>query len=232
MDYSRQSEYFDANEFKGRSVTIIGAGAVGSRIFEALINLGIRNISVWDDDCVESHNLANQLYDESDVGILKVSALRQWHHDKTEEHVNAPICSGLHYHDEIVCGNMPEEMGEITFLAVDTMHDREEIVDNSLCMNPRCKLVIETRMAAAHGNIYCFNPMKPTQYRQWVSTLIDDDKAEASACGSSITVGTTATIIANLAVSQMMNHLLHGMTDEQINIFLTPLTVSCKDWTV
>jgi molybdopterin/thiamine biosynthesis adenylyltransferase len=227
MDYSRQHEYFDASAFKDRAITIIGAGAVGSRIFEALINLGMRNISVYDDDEVEAHNLANQLYVESDIGFAKVDALANWFFVKTEEKDDTHQCKFI---PEIIAGDCRDKMGEITFLAVDTMHDREEIHDNSLMMNPKVDLVIETRMAAVHGNIYCFNPMKPSEYKQWLGTLIDDDKAEASLCGTSITVGTTATLIANLAVSQMMQHLLHNMTDEKINIFLEPLAIHCSTW--
>ena len=54
INISRHKDYFDAMSQKLQPITIIGAGATGSRVFEALVNLGMTNIAVFDDDKIES----------------------------------------------------------------------------------------------------------------------------------------------------------------------------------
>lgn len=226
MDYSRHNSWFQAMEFP-HPITIIGAGATGSRVFEALINLGLRNITVYDFDKVEEHNLANQIFDSGDIGETKVRALNNWHYVKTGEREIA----SLKYNNTKVIGNMRKDIQGIVFLLTDTMESRKEILDNSLKYNAKVPLVIETRMALTHGNIYCFNPNNVNQTRQWENTLIPDETAEVSACGTALSVGTTANIIANLAVNQMIQYHLHpDAMDDVINIFLQPLITDTTTW--
>ena len=58
------------------SVTLCGAGALGSLLADNLSRQGIRRWKVIDRDRVEEHNAGTQLYGQSDVGARKVEALR------------------------------------------------------------------------------------------------------------------------------------------------------------
>jgi molybdopterin-synthase adenylyltransferase len=58
------------------SVTLCGAGALGSLLADNLSRQGIRRWKVVDRDRVEEHNAGTQLYGQSEVGAWKVEALR------------------------------------------------------------------------------------------------------------------------------------------------------------
>ena len=58
------------------SVTLCGAGAIGSHLAENLARMGLRQWKVIDRDRVEEHNVGTQLYGQSEVGAWKVEALR------------------------------------------------------------------------------------------------------------------------------------------------------------
>ena len=57
-------------------VTIAGAGTLGSNLAVSLVRQGIKNMRVIDMDRVEEQNLGTQVYGASDVGALKVDALK------------------------------------------------------------------------------------------------------------------------------------------------------------
>jgi molybdopterin-synthase adenylyltransferase len=58
------------------SLTICGAGALGSNLIDNLTRQGFVNIKVIDKDRVEVHNLNTQVYSDSDIGALKGEALK------------------------------------------------------------------------------------------------------------------------------------------------------------
>ena len=71
MDLSKSLEYFDPlNSFKG-AIHVIGVGAMGSRIAELLVRLGIPKIHIWDMDIVEAKNITNQAYLHHHIGMKK-----------------------------------------------------------------------------------------------------------------------------------------------------------------
>lgn len=231
MDTSRHRSYFDPIKL-GVPVTIIGAGATGSRVFEALVNLGLKDITIFDYDIVEEHNLANQVFNQSDVGVSKVLSLEYFAALKLIGSHTEQLPDTMIFEDKKVEGNMKSEMKGIVFLLTDTMSSRKEIGDNSLKLNNNVLAVIETRMAISHGNIYCFDPKNPAEYNKWVATLIDDKDAEMSACGTSLTIGTTANMIANLAVNHMISYLINPevLPDPITDIFFNPLMLNTRAW--
>jgi molybdopterin/thiamine biosynthesis adenylyltransferase len=58
------------------TLTVCGAGALGSNLIDNLTRQGFTNIKVIDKDRVETHNLNTQVYNEADIGALKVDALK------------------------------------------------------------------------------------------------------------------------------------------------------------
>ena len=58
------------------SITLCGAGALGSLLADNLARQGLRRLTIIDFDRVEQHNAGTQLYGESDVGAKKVDLLR------------------------------------------------------------------------------------------------------------------------------------------------------------
>ena len=74
VDYWRQLDIFSPKNFT-TSITIIGAGATGSYIAWLLAKMGCRDITVYDADKIENHNLPNQIYGIKDIGKKKVLAI-------------------------------------------------------------------------------------------------------------------------------------------------------------
>jgi molybdopterin-synthase adenylyltransferase len=58
------------------TVTLCGAGALGSHLADNLARMGIRRFRTIDRDRVEEHNTGTQLYGQSEVGAWKVEVLR------------------------------------------------------------------------------------------------------------------------------------------------------------
>lgn len=75
QNYSRQAGFFDPEEQKF-NLHIFGAGSIGSFATLNLAKLGFSDISVYDFDKVEIHNLPNQFFRNQDVNKFKVEALK------------------------------------------------------------------------------------------------------------------------------------------------------------
>jgi hypothetical protein len=118
----------------------------------------------------------------------------------------------------------------IVFLLVDDMATRSEIF-RALVRTKNVFLVIETRMGSTHGNVFTINPFDTDMCRDWQNTLVDDtdeENIELSPCGTTLSVGPTAALIANYAVWQMMQFLVDPIAlQPRIDLFFKPtLTVT------
>ncbi|MEM7624014.1 MAG: ThiF family adenylyltransferase [Planctomycetota bacterium] len=63
-------------KLRGFRIVVCGAGALGSNLVEGLSRQGFDTLRIIDNDRVEEHNLSTQAYGESDIGALKVEALK------------------------------------------------------------------------------------------------------------------------------------------------------------
>lgn len=195
-DPLRHLSVFTPHAFGNRRIDVIGAGATGSRVVLELSKLGVENLHVWDFDTVEEHNIANQVFGNQHIGQFKVDALA--------EIVKRDTGNVIHVHNEKHTGDRTQPLGDVVFLLTDTMESRKQIWDGALKFRPHTSLVIETRMGADDGRIYTINPSKPNHIKEWEATLYDDDEAEVSACGGSVSVGPTAEILAGIAKWQLI----------------------------
>jgi molybdopterin/thiamine biosynthesis adenylyltransferase len=213
----RHRSVFDPEKFSSR-VDVIGCGATGSRIVLGLARLGIEDIHVWDFDTVANHNLANQVYNISDIGRPKVAAL--------SDIVKEATGTSLRVHNECVDGT--QVLGDIVFLLTDSMVSRREIWEKGIKYKLRTSLMIETRMGSDSGRVYTVDPKVLAHILGWEETLCDDANAvEVTACGTSITVGPTAEVISGFAVWQLIRWVarLGGGEDEvdnEILVFTRP----------
>ena len=55
--FLRQLDIADPCQFKDKPITVIGAGGIGAATVVALAKTGFENITVYDFDKVEEHNL-------------------------------------------------------------------------------------------------------------------------------------------------------------------------------
>ena len=197
VDYSRHEDVFHPVKFGDRRVDVVGVGAIGSKVALSLAKLGVRNLHAWDFDTIEEHNIANQAYDISQVGDLKVRAL----HDIVEAATGTRITA----HPEAWDG---QKLGEIVFATVDTMAARKALFDK-LRLSFDTKLVIDTRMGADSAQLLSYDPRMTAARNRYANTLFDDDAAEVevSACGTAITVGPTGDIIVGYAAWALIQYV-------------------------
>lgn len=204
----RHFSVFDPKDTEDQKIDVIGVGATGSRIVLSLVKLGLTNIHIWDDDIVASHNIANQIFSNLDIGKKKVQALYKI--------IKKTLGVELIIHDTKVVGD--EELGNVVFLLTDTMESRKIIFEKGLKMKPHVNLVIETRMGAETGRIYSFNPCHFRHIKEWEDTLYSDDDAVESLCGTQITVGPTAELVCGFAVWQFIHWVnrLAGKDEQEL----------------
>ena len=226
LSIRRHEEIFPAH-LHNEPVHLIGAGAIGSRVWAALVELGLTDLHVYDYDKVEDHNLANQIYIAADVGHTKVESLWAWTRAKL-----GYIPQSMTFNEVKVEYNPAEQdvnpyFHHTVILAVDSIEARRDILDYITKYDMPVIDVFDTRMASTHGNVIHVNPMNPLSLERYLNNLPKDEDTELSACGSTLSVGTTASIIANLAVWQLMHARFNeAALDKNIEIYLKPLCVS------
>lgn len=194
MDFSRQLELYDA-EIEEDSVRVIGVGATGSWVSLILSKLGVRNITMYDMDIVEGHNVPNQLYSNDDIGKLKSAICKGYCRV-----LGCPDTNILHVPLKVDKDNpiIPAEE-EVIFCLVDSMDSRKEIFD-MLVSTGKKYTWIETRMGLTGYRIYMIDTTNEKEIEKYRETLYSDDDAEVSACGTSQSIVTTAVQCASHAV--------------------------------
>lgn len=207
-DFSRQSELFNRDDIDA-PVTIIGAGATGSWLALYLAKLGFSDIRIWDFDTVEEHNVPNQLYSEFHIGDSKVIALGDL--------LNGATGIEPHLYNEKF---QNQRLAGYVFLMVDSMAERQRIWNNAIKLRSQIKLLIEPRMGLELGRIYSINPLDMKHIQMYEQNFYSDDDAEVSACGTSMTVVTTAAIVAALCAKQLINKINGEDLDNEILVDL------------
>lgn len=215
IDFWRQLDIFSPTKFT-KTITVIGAGAIGSYIVWLLAKMGCKDIVVYDFDKVENYNLPNQIYGPDDVGTKKVTALSR--RIEVETGVRIKV-----YTKQFV----QEHLKGIVFVLTDTMSSRKEIWKNSIRYQLNVDLLIETRMAAEGGKVYVIRPTMPKQIEAYEKTLHSDSESEESPCTLRAIAPTVATI-AGIAVFSMINFVNNKPFANEIIISLSPPIILSK----
>lgn len=195
LDFRRHMSLFDPIKFGDTPVTIIGAGATGSWLAMEIAKLGVSNITVWDFDVVEEHNIPNQLFYLSDVGKPKVVALQNHIKQATGLEINAKMAKFTR-----------GRLSGYVFLMVDSMEARKNIWESSIKGKSAVNHLVEPRMGLNEARVYNVNPVDLNEQKRYEDCWYPDDEAEVSACGTSQSVITTAMLTASFCARQLINH--------------------------
>ena len=212
MDYWRQLDLVTPGELK-LPITLIGAGGIGSPTALALAKMGCSQLTVYDPDLVEPHNLPNQFYRLEDSARPKVEALRELIRAFTgleivsvQEAVSRQPLSGL-----VISG-------------VDSMSARQQIWQGSIRCRTNVELYIDARMGAEVCRIYSIRPSDPEDVRVYESTLYNDDQASPDACTAQAIIYNVLSI-AGLIANQVKKYAKGEHVDREVILDLKTLTL-------
>lgn len=176
-------------------VMIGGAGGIGSWLAFFLARAGF-NITIYDFDILEEHNLGGQLYKTEDVGLKKVDALYHILQQYTDRQVTA--------FDQRITDTSP--FNHFMFSAFDNMQARKDLFavwKRNMYNNPVAPLFIDGRLEAEQMQIFCVTPANVAQYEE---QLFDDSEVEEAACSYRQTSHSAAMIAAKMT-SFFTNHI-------------------------
>ncbi len=170
LNLSQQKYYFPRESI--RPVTIIGAGAVGSNIAIMLARMGACDITVYDGDSIDSHNIAPSAYGSGDFASAKVEALGTLVARDTEVNITRKCAM---YAGEGLKGTV--------IVCVDSMHARK-LVWKKVKNNPLVDIVVDTRTAEKFWQVFAIEPCKPADIAHYEHFLAyDDEEAAQQMCG-------------------------------------------------
>lgn len=202
MNLNKSLEFFNPVKVDA-PIHVIGIGAMGSRIAELLVRLGIERINIWDMDTVDAHNITNQLYFNSQIGMKKTDALADILTD-----IN-PQCTVVKH------GEWKDNtLGGYIFLCVDNIDLRRTIVEK--CMDSEAvKGMFDCRMRLTDAQSYGANWKDEAQRKVLLNTMKFSheeatDATPVSACGTTLSVASTVVSTAAFTVSNFMNLINTG----------------------
>lgn len=200
MNLSKSYEFFKPEMLEGR-VHIIGCGSVGSTVAENLARFGITNMTLYDFDRVEAHNLANQMFFHDDVGKLKVEALAE-----QLCRIN-PDCAGdLKLVSE---GWTGQRLSGYVFLCVDNIDLRREIA-TKFKGNSYVRAMFDFRTRLTDAQHFAADWRDPRMVESFIDSMSfsHEEAKEAtpvSACNIELSVAPTIRAIVAYGVSNFVN---------------------------
>lgn len=203
MDLAKSYEFLRPEQVRHR-IHIIGCGAVGSTIAENLARFGITNMTLWDDDYVTPHNVANQMFTSVHIGRPKVQALAEILRD-----INPDIGRGLQLKEERYAG---QRLSGYVFLAVDNIDTRRQIAE-SLMGNLAVKAMFDFRIGLENAQHYAAVWSDPVMVQAFIASMqFSHEEAQAStpvsACNMPLSVCPTVRMIVAAGVANFVNMVL------------------------
>lgn len=175
-------------------LVIIGCGAVGSNVALTAAKMGFTNFVLWDNDKVESHNLPNQTYELSHVGMPKVLAL-----EAVLQRFNPEV--RVETHDELFAEAHASSLQGFVVIATDNMASRQFLI--KLCtFNCAVDGLFEARLGFDYGEVNIVDPLKVGDCDMFANGLKDDKDIPEGPCNLRI-----CTTLVGIVTS----HLVHQM---------------------
>lgn len=201
MDISKHLDFLNPITDVEEQIHIIGCGAIGSTIAEMLTRMGFPELHLYDFDIVTAHNLANQMFEDSDIGETKIYAISE-------------LCTDINPTLKIIKhekGYTDQPLKGYVFLAVDNIDLRRKIAtDNKY--NQQIKAMFDFRMRFSDAQHYAADWQDKKSIENFIKTMQfthEEAKAETpvSACGTSLNIITTVRIIVSYGLCNFINHI-------------------------
>lgn len=193
IDFLRQLGIISPEDLKV-PITVIGVGGIGSPIVQDLAKMGCSDITIYDADKVEPHNIPNQFFRKKDGGKLKVEATKEIVEDFTGLKVKT---RNEFYKNQRLTG--------IIISGVDSMKTRKEIWEQ-IKLKPGVRLYIEARMGGEQFRIFAVNPCDPDDIEFYEENLYPDEEVERLPCTQQ-TILYTPRVLSGLVEALVKKHI-------------------------
>jgi len=201
IDYLRQKTLFDPEEHGYVPIHIIGAGGIGSFLAVALAKLGMQNITIQDFDCVEPHNIPNQLFRLTDIGKMKVDAVKEIASEFGDIEIKVITDK---FED-----SLPDlEPGSIVISAVDSMEVRKAIFD-AIKDDPMVDLFIDPRIGGCTIRILTVPLSEQDSITKYSNSFYDDENAQELECTARAIID-VGFMVAGLVTGIIRNYIANG----------------------
>lgn len=194
-------------EENSESVLIGGQGGIGSWLTFFLARAGF-NITAYDDDLVESHNLGGQMFREGDIGSYKTVAVDSIIKEFTDTNVN--------YFNIKIDENSPTHY--FALAAFDNMKARKDLFNvwkKSFETSRVMPLFIDGRLEAEQLQIFCVTPNTADKYEK--EYLFADSEVEDTPCTFKQT-SHSAAMIATHMVGFFTNHIANINLRDEVRV--------------
>ena len=209
MNLAKSAEFFNPNNCPEK-IHIIGCGSVGFTVAELLARFGLTNVSIYDFDVVEEHNLANQMFTTSDLYKPKVEGVyKRW------VDINPEAAKTIKVYGD---GWDGQKLSGYVFLCVDNIELRKRIVEENK-YNINIKAMFDFRTALVDAQHYAADWSKNDDIDALLDTM-DFTHAEAeknvpvSACKVSLCVMPTVWSVAMAGVVNFVNFVKHNKLEK------------------
>ena len=199
MNLAKSYDVFKPEAHKER-IHIIGCGSIGATVGENLARLGLKDFVLWDFDHVESHNIANQIFTDAQIGQPKVEALADIMIGINPEIQNIKIMPE---------GWRGEQLDGYVFMCVDSIATRKEICTVNK-MNKGIIAIFDFRTGLTDAQHYAADWGIRQERENLIRSMnfTDEDAKKTtpvSACNTTLSVCPTIRIISAYGVANFMN---------------------------
>jgi len=200
LNLSKSYDFFKPEDCKER-IHVIGCGSVGSTIAELLIRFGLTKLVLYDFDTVDPHNLANQMFRQEHIGMMKVHALAGMLAEINPEIKRTIKVEPNGYKDQRLSG--------FVFLCVDNIELRKEIAVSNK-NNPYIKAMLDFRTRLTDSQHYAADWQNLKMVDDFIRSMNFTheeamEETPVSACNVTLSVAPTVRMICALGVSNFIN---------------------------
>ena len=199
--YKRQYDLIDESKTQLK-INVIGCGGIGSFVTLGLAKMGFKNISVYDFDEVEDHNVASQFFKEDQLGEFKTIALQKNIQEQTGITINPynlPI-------EEVNLSTTPN----LTIIAVDSMEVRNNLAQKY--KENENMYIIDGRMGGLQLEIYnC--PAK-----EYHKTIVENNQVSHEPCTAKA-ISFNCMVIGGF-ISNLVRQFINNKLDPSLMIYL------------
>lgn len=170
-DFFRQLGLYNPAEHGIPRITVAGCGGIGSFVVGYLTQMGMSDITVYDNDKIESHNLPNQNFDLCQVDEYKVMAMR----DNVKRRTDIDVRISPTFITQSTKLN-----ADIVIIGTDSIESRKVIYENAVRNGVRW--LIDGRLGGEYYQVFTIDLCNKEERKQYSDTLFEPNDAVELPC--------------------------------------------------